>query len=948
MSIIFRPQDWPVAVKLLVAFLFVALTPLVIVGLLSQNQARDGLLEEARRNLSNTSLRTSTSVDEFLRARVTDMQQTATIDSFVRFLQLTQQDRGSLGPNNFDQSSTFNILKSKSNSLLVSGSYLALASSGGIIELTSNNAPGQEALPIEGEPRNVADLTYFKEAMNGTTYISDPKLLSYAERSINAVMYVSTPVRNSVGNPIGVLILRFNLDSIWQIVNNDQEAVGKGSYGMLIDDSTGLGIRIADSRIQGNADNQNLFLFGVVRPINTTNRGQWINSGRFPDNINLERLSRNQNIPGLVERLNAKTVGTLRNFSTKISPGNDPLGENTVSAEAAYSSISSKPGWYYFVVVPESSYAAAANNITLTLFIALGLAIVVVLLLAFFLARLLTVPVRAVGRVLGRIGMGDFSARVPITTQDELGRLGESLNAMFDNTLTLIQSREEKEVLQERITHLLEEISTVAEGDLTVQAEVTADITGAIADSFNLMIDELRKIIINIQNATDQASIFFTDAVRNFEQSEGVFNQQAQQVVGVTAAVGDIDRSIQRVSEAAAVSADVAQEARQNARQGNEAVVKTISGMNRIRGNVQETSKKIKRLGESSQQISEIVKLIDDIADQTNMLALNAAIQAAMAGEQGKGFSVVSEEVRRLAERSANATREIAALVKSIQDDTAEAIIAMEESTREVVEGSQVADEAGKALRQIENVVERLADLITNISLVSQQQATSSRDIARSMMQLSTLTDQASDLRRLSSEAVQVVAATTLELRRSVSAFKVTTPETPSEFAPPMSPAGSFPPPSNDMGYPSAGGQPTHYQYMPSPVPAANQGWQATGANAFNLADEVPDLDFDFPPSAPSKGNGNVNYDRPAYQPPAGDGGYEPLPMSANRPPVHNAPVPPAPAPVAKSPASNADPLDFDISELLNDDSLLESLFEDKKSQPNHGPDNKQRPPALG
>lgn len=939
MSIIFRPADWPVAVKLLVAFLFVALTPLVIVGLLSQNQAREGLLEEARRNLSNTSLRTSTSIDEFMRARVTDMQQTATIDSVVRFLQLTQQDRGSLGPNNFDQSSTFNILKSKSNSLLVSGSYLAIASANGTVELTSNNAPGQEAQPIEGEERNISDQAYFKEPMNGLTYyISEPRLLSYSDRSVNAVMYVSTPVRNSVGNPIGVLVLRFNLDSIWQIVNNDEEAVGKGSYGMLIDDSGGLGIRIADSRIREKPDNQTRFLFGIVRPIGTTNRGQWINSGRFPDNFNFQEHSSNQNIPGLVERLDQKTVGNVRNFSTKISPAENPLGENSVSAEAAYSSISSKPGWYYFVVVPESSYAAAANTITLTLLFALGGAILVVIGLAFILARLLTTPVRAIGRVLGRIGMGDFEARVPITTQDELGRLGESLNAMFDNTLSLIQSREEKEVLQERITHLLEEISTVAEGDLTVQAEVTADITGAIADSFNLMIDELRKIIINIQNSTDQASIFFSDAVRNFAQSEGVFNQQAQQVVAVSSAVGDIDRSIQRVSEAATVSADVAQEARLNARQGNDAVVKTISGMNRIRGNVQETSKKIKRLGESSQQISEIVKLIDDIADQTNMLALNAAIQAAMAGEQGKGFSVVSEEVRRLAERSANATREIAALVKSIQDDTAEAIIAMEESTREVVEGSQVADDAGKALRQIENVVERLADLITNISLVSQQQATSSRDIAGSMMQLSNLTQEASELRRLSSDAVQVVASTAEELRRSVSAFKVNTGDSTT--------AGSFPVPA-DMpnagysgtplpGYYSSAPQPSsqeHYQYMP---PVASSG------NAFNLPDDAPEPDFDFAPGA--RGNGNAGgYDRSAYQPPAGDGGYEPFPV--NRPVIHNA-QPAQPVQLSKQTNPN-DPLDFDLNDLLNDESLLEALFDDK-NKPQPGSDNKQRPSALG
>jgi twitching motility protein PilJ len=244
--------------------------------------------------------------------------------------------------------------------------------------------------------------------------------------------------------------------------------------------------------------------------------------------------------------------------------------------------------------------------------------------------------------------------------------------------------------------------------------------------------------------------------------------------MGSNTSVSEINTSIQRVSAAANDAAQVAQEARHNASYGGQAVDKTVFSMNRIRNNVQETAKKIKRLGESSQQIGEIVKLIDDIADQTNMLALNAAIQAATAGEQGKGFSVVTEEVRRLAQRSSNAAREIASLVKSIQDDTNAAVVAMEESTGEVVEGSRVADEAGKALRSIEQVVSKLADLIFNISESSLQQAITSSNIARSMNEVSTLTQEATSLRRESSEVVAMVARTAEELRNSVSAFKVT------------------------------------------------------------------------------------------------------------------------------------------------------------------------------
>jgi methyl-accepting chemotaxis protein len=916
MSILFRPADWPVAVKLLVAFLFIALTPLLVVGLLSQNQAREGLLAEARRNLINTSSRTSKAVDDFLQARVTDLQQTATLDSVTRFLQLATEDRGSLGPGNFDQSSSFNILKSKSNSLLVSGSYLALASGSGIVELTSNSIPNQEGQPIEGELRNVADQTYFKEAMQNRTYISNPRLVNFSDRAVSAVVYVSAPVRNQLGNPIGAVILRFNMDSIWQIVNNDFEAVGRGSYGMLIDDTNQLGIRIADSRIKDNPDAQTRYLFGIVRPYSQSARPQWVNSGRFPDNFDIEGSARNQDIPGLVNRLGPAmpTDANARIFETRVPEfGKEREGNPTLfTAQAGYSQLSTKPTWYYFVVVPETSYAAAANGITLTLVVVLVVAILAVLALAYFLSRLLTRPVRSIGRVLGRIGMGDFEARVPVTSQDELGRLGESLNAMFDNTLTLIQSREEKEVLQERITHLLEEISTVAEGDLTVQAEVTADITGAIADSFNLMIDELRKIIINIQTTTAQANVFFDDAVVNFQQSEKVFNRQAQQVGAVTGAVAEIDRSIQRVSESATISAEVAQEARRNARQGNDSVVKTISGMNRIRGNVQETSKKIKRLGESSQQISEIVKLIDDIADQTNMLALNAAIQAAMAGEQGKGFSVVSEEVRRLAERSANATREIAALVKSIQDDTTEAIVAMEESTREVVDGSQLADEAGRALSQIETVVDRLADLITNISQVSRQQAASSTNIARNMSELSKLTDEAATLRRQSAEAVQTVASTAEELRRSVSAFKVNTENelSPMDALPAGVGAGSVNLSKDDFQYGDSV-SPNGGSYYPVPPSVPTNDYRSY---------MPPVTDIDMPPNGSSMSSYPVDGN--------GNGSNYPFPNGNGNGNGNGANGKPTAAPAR----SHNDPFDFDLSSLLDDDTF-DSLFD--SSNPN-------------
>ncbi len=911
MSILFRPADWPIAVKLLLAFLFIALVPLVVVGLLSQSQAREGLLTEAKRNLENTSRRTSASIDDFIKSRATDLQQTTTLDSVTRFINLANNDRDSLGPNNFDQSSVFNILKSKANSSI--NNYFVIASKSGQVELTSNTSPSSEGGPLEGEPRDLTDQKYFQEAMKGLTFISDPKVLSFTDRGVQSVMYISSPVRDIRANPVGVIVERFNLDGIWQIINNDYEAAGPGSYTMLVDDTNGLGIRIGDSRIYNRADLQTTLLFGLMRPLPSAGRGPWVNSGRFPDQFDYQKavLNGQGTLPGLTEVLNRPGFDKANPFFS-LETNN---GDQKIPLQVAYATIPAKPKWSYYVIVPEATYAAAANNITTTLLLVVGLAVVVVILLALVLARLLTTPVRRISRVLGRIGIGDFEARVPVRGRDELGRLGESLNAMFDNTLTLIQSREEKEVLQDRITTLLEEISTVAEGDLTVQAEVTADITGAIADSFNLMIEELRKIIINIQNATGQTSTYFEQVVVNSQQIDRMSDRQAARVLTVSSSVEDMNRSIQQVSDAASVSANVAQEARQNARQGGLAVTQTIAGMNRIRGNVQDTAKKIKRLGESSQQISEIVKLIDDIADQTNMLALNAAIQAAMAGEQGKGFSVVSEEVRRLAERSANATREIAALVKSIQDDTAEAVVAMEESTREVVEGSKVADDAGRALIAIENVVERLATLITNISVVSRQQAGSSVNIARSMVELSDLTQEAAALRRQSSEAVEVVARTADELRVSVSAFKVEDGRAlPAQAGRPSEPmileARQVAPPQTEV--PAI--QPEYYQFLPS-TSELTFGDEET----YNPAADGGSWPNSSNPAGPGQlANGN----RPAY----------------------------SSRPVAQTHDAG---LDFDLNSLLGDDPVFDTFF-DESARPNSAParsaeeGSSRRPPALG
>jgi twitching motility protein PilJ len=327
--------------------------------------------------------------------------------------------------------------------------------------------------------------------------------------------------------------------------------------------------------------------------------------------------------------------------------------------------------------------------------------------------------------------------------------------------------------LQESITKLLEEVSGVAEGDLTREAEVTADVTGAIADSFNYMIEQLREIISTVQGATLQVTSSANQIQETATNLVEGSDAQAQQIVQTTAALDQMAARIQQVSHNAGSSSEVARQALANARHGTEAVHNTIQGMNRIRDQVQETAKRIKRLGESSQEIGQIIQLIDDIADRTSILALNASIQAAMAGESGRGFAVVAEEVERLAVRSTEATKKIATLVKTIQGETNEAVAAMEKGIHEVVEGSKLANQAGQALGEIEGVSNKLAELIESITQTAKEQARSSEELVKAMGEISQITQETATGTRQTAESVTGLAALADDLRSSLSTFRL-------------------------------------------------------------------------------------------------------------------------------------------------------------------------------
>jgi twitching motility protein PilJ len=394
-------------------------------------------------------------------------------------------------------------------------------------------------------------------------------------------------------------------------------------------------------------------------------------------------------------------------------------------------------------------------------------------LVAWLVTRGITQQINNLTHLFERIEAGDYQSRARVLSSDELGQMTEAINTTLDRTLTLIQSSDEKEQIQRSIMKLLDEVGGVGEGDLTKDAEVSADMTGAIADSFNYMMEQLRGIIGHVQLTTLQVST----AANQIHSSAGHLAQgsehQAEQIVNTTAAIDEMAVSIQQVSENAALSSTVAEQALTIAKQGNGAVRNTIEGMNRIREQAQETSKRIKRLGETSQEIGQIVQLIDDIADRTSILALNASIQAAAAGEAGRGFAVVAEEVERLAVRSTEATKKIAALVKAIQGETNEAITAMDRSIQEVVSGSKVANQAGQSLQEIEQVSVRLAELIQQISLASKQQARGSETLAKSMSDISQITQQTASGTKQTAESVNSLAKLADELRNSVATFKL-------------------------------------------------------------------------------------------------------------------------------------------------------------------------------
>ncbi len=344
-----------------------------------------------------------------------------------------------------------------------------------------------------------------------------------------------------------------------------------------------------------------------------------------------------------------------------------------------------------------------------------------------------------------------------------------SKSASFETTAH--EQAEQNERNQQAILRLLDEMGSLADGDLTVEATVSEDITGTIADSFNYAIEELRKLVATV----NETAIMVDSAAKQTESMASnmakATDNQAREINAATESIVSMAASIEEVSGNAERSSDVARHSVEVAHKGGEAVRRTIDGMNAIRETIQDTSKRIKRLGESSQEIGNIVELINDIAEQTNILALNASIQASMAGEAGRGFAVVADEVQRLAERSTNATKQIEVLVRTIQSDTKEAVVSMERSTTDVVGGALLAENAGAALDEIEQVSNQIASLVQNISVSARHQAGSAADVTRRTTKLREISEQTGKLATATAVAISKLSELATQLRKTVAGF---------------------------------------------------------------------------------------------------------------------------------------------------------------------------------
>jgi methyl-accepting chemotaxis protein len=406
------------------------------------------------------------------------------------------------------------------------------------------------------------------------------------------------------------------------------------------------------------------------------------------------------------------------------------------------------------------------------LLLAVGLAVVGALSIVFLLSKRVLRPLSELVRFSERLAAGDARARAEISVDDEFGFIAENCNRSVAKVAHAINNQQAQDNLQRSITDLLNTINQVARGDLTIRGKVTNDALGNVVDSVNFMLDNFTKVLERVRKAAIDVSTSANQILNSADEMAAGATQQDQEITNTSSAVEELTVSMKQVSNNAEASAEAARRALDAAEQGNRAVSDTLEGMQRIRSSVQATAKKIKSLGDRSLEISEIINVINDITEQTNLLALNAAIEAARAGDAGRGFAVVADEVRKLAEHSRSATKDIAALIKAIQAETNEAVVVMEEGTREVEVGTGLADQAGKALEAISSVVRQSAELVQEISLASKQQVRGTEGVANAMQIISGITRQTTNGARQTATTVNNMVKLSEQLNEALAQFR--------------------------------------------------------------------------------------------------------------------------------------------------------------------------------
>jgi methyl-accepting chemotaxis protein len=474
--------------------------------------------------------------------------------------------------------------------------------------------------------------------------------------------------------------------------------------------------------------------------------------------------------------LNEKTA-LIKNATTNV----------TQSAVAQYNALKNHAGQTIGATMVSLDYGPylsmmkeQRNLVNTLLFAVLGLILLMLvsgLALAFIMAQNQSNKILSslgeIKSLMGSVLAGDFNARSSLATGDEFEEIANQFNEMIRRLSALIETETERDAMQKQLTDLLIVVSNSAEGDFTQRAVVTEGALGALADSFNLMVDDLGKLIEEVQTAALQVGGAASEILAATEQMARGAEEQSVQVANASAAVEEMAASIRQVAMNADSAAEAAQRAAQVAQTGGNTVLETIEGMRRIRATVQDSAQKIKSLGESSLEISKIVQTIEDIANQTNLLALNATIEAARAGEAGRGFAVVAEQVRELAERSSKATNDISQLVQTIQSETQDAVSAMERGTLEVERGTKLADQASRALEEIRSVVQQSTELIQEISLAAKQQDIASSGVVSAMTEVSQIAKQSLLGSKQSAQLAMRLNAITQQLARSVSRFRI-------------------------------------------------------------------------------------------------------------------------------------------------------------------------------